>query len=372
MQPYIADSFGNPHSAEHIIGWRAKKAVDKAASEVAELLGADPDEIIFTSGATEANNLALLGLTRGATASRRNRILLSEIEHKCVLEIGRVLQEELNFQVSHIPVDDTGRLKLEVLEKEMDEDVFLVSVMAVNNEIGAIQDIPTISRITAQYGSLLHCDAAQAPCAIDTTALAQQADLVSLSGHKMYGPMGVGALYARRSLHSSMKPIIHGGGQQNGLRSGTLPTPLCVGLGAAAKKMIGETASSERSLLSKKRDLFSGLVEELPFETWFNGAMGNTLRHPGNINIGFSGVSASDLLSRLQPRIAASSGSACTSGMTEPSYVLRAIGLGEDDASSSVRFSIGRHTSEDDIYESVEALRSALEDIRDNDLIGIA
>ncbi|WP_319529533.1 cysteine desulfurase family protein [uncultured Cohaesibacter sp.] len=369
MQPYTAESFGNPHSSEHIIGWRARKAVDKAASDVAELIGADADEMIFTSGATEANNLALLGLARGVEKCKRKRILLSEIEHKCVLEIGRVLQKELNYEVRRIPVDDTGSLKLKILEEEMDEDVLLVSIMAVNNEIGTIQDIPAISRITSRYGSVLHCDAAQAPCALDITSLAQYADLVSLSGHKMYGPMGVGALYARRSLHNSIQPIIYGGGQQNGLRPGTLPTPLCVGLGAAAKQMIGELASAERKAVSIRRDLFARLVAELPFETWVNGPAEGTLRHPGNINIGFSGVSAADLLNRLQPRLAASSGSACSSGITEPSHVLRAIGLGEKDASSSVRFSIGRHTSDDDIYEAVEVLQASLEDIRENGLL---
>ncbi|MFC4732600.1 cysteine desulfurase family protein [Salipiger abyssi] len=360
MSPYMAGCFGNPHASEHIIGWRAMQVVEEAATAVGDLIGADPDEIIFTSGATEANNLALLGVARRAAAGKRKRILLGATEHKCVLEIGRVLRDEIGFAVSHIPVDSAGRLDMDALEAELDEEVLLVSVMPVNNEIGTIQDVAAISRIVSGYGSLLHCDAAQAPCALDLSSLTQHADLISLSGHKMYGPMGVGALFARRELHDQMAPIIHGGGQQRGLRSGTLPMPLCIGLGAAAKLMTGHEATNERKAIAARSDLFKELLEGLPCRVWVNGPTNAAERHPGNINLGFEGVQAADLLSRLQPRLAASTGSACTSGIPEPSHVLRAIGLSEDEAACSIRFSLGRHTTDDAVKEAARIIQDAL------------
>ena len=232
MAPHWSEEFGNPHSNDHMIGWRAADAVREAASSVAGLIGADPDEVTFTSGATEANNLALLGLARRAPSDRR-RILVSAIEHKCVLAAARALAAREGFTIETIPVDREGFVDLETLERIVDETVLAVSVMAVNNEVGTIQDIEAISKALLSHGVLFHCDAAQAPCAMDVMGLASYADLISLSGHKMYGPKGIGALYIRRDLHQRIEPIIYGGGQQSGLRSGTIPTPLCVGMAAA-------------------------------------------------------------------------------------------------------------------------------------------
>ena len=233
MAPHWHGSFGNPHSTDHVIGWRAGEAVNAAASSVAKLIGADADEIIFTSGATESNNLALFGLARRAPPSRR-RLLVSAIEHKCVLAAARALEEREGFLVETIPVDGEGFVDFEALQESLDETVLAVSIMAVNNEIGTIQDIPRIARLLARHGIPFHCDAAQAPCAIDVSGLALHAGLISLSGHKMYGPQGIGALYVRRDLQPRIEPIIYGGGQQAGLRSGTVPVPLCVGMAAAA------------------------------------------------------------------------------------------------------------------------------------------
>ncbi|MCE8532269.1 cysteine desulfurase [Ruegeria pomeroyi] len=372
MQPYLADGFGNPHATEHAVGWRTAQAVEEAARSVGSMIGSDPDEIIFTSGATEANNLALLGLARRSSGGTRKRVLLGATEHKCVLAIGRILEEQLGFAVEHIAVDREGRIDLAALESLLDEDVLVVSVMAANNEIGTLQDIDAISRLAKRFGSILHCDAAQAPCAMDISEFAQLADLISLSAHKMYGPLGVGALYIRRDLQSRIEPIIYGGGQQNGLRSGTLPTALCVGMGAAAKLITGEGAKSERERLGGLRDLFISRVRELPCEVTLNGPEDPSYRHPSNANLRFIGVDARDLLSRIQPNLAASTGSACTSGIPEPSHVLGAIGLSPEEAESSVRFSLGRQTTMQDIDDALAILSEALADITSAGLLEIA
>lgn len=369
MRPYLAEGFGNPHASDHVIGWRAAQAVERAAADVAAMIGSDSDEIIFTSGATEANNLALIGLAKRAAGGRRNRILLGATEHKCVLELGRVLEAEHGFIVSYIPVDAVGRIDLAAFEDSLDEEVLLVSVMAANNEIGTLQDIPVIARLAARHGSLLHCDGAQAACALDLSAFAQHADMLSLSGHKMYAPMGIGALYVRRELQSEIAPLIHGGGQQNGLRSGTLPTALCVGLGAAARLVAEAEGTDARAALARRRDAFLQKLKALPVGLWINGPDDFSQRHPGNINVGFKGIVASDLLGRIQPRLAASTGSACTSGIPEPSHVLRAIGLSEEAAASSIRFSLGRHTTDENVEEAIAVIRAALDDLQASGLL---
>ena len=350
MAPYWQESFGNPHSNDHVIGWRAAETVREAASSVAGLIGADPDEVIFTSGATEANNLALIGFARRAPSGRR-RILVSAIEHKCVMAAARSLAEREGFSVDIVPVDSEGFLDLDTLERMVDDSVLAVSVMAVNNEVGTIQDVGGISRVVSPHGTLFHCDAAQAPCAIDMRSLTEHADLISLSGHKLYGPQGVGALYIRRDLQDQIEPIIHGGGQQGGLRSGTLPTPLCVGMAAAVEILRSPESLEERVRVATQRDSFVRLLQEDIPSIVMNGPSGD-LRHPGNANLRFSGLSAQEVLGTLQPYIAASTGAACTSGVPEPSHVLTALGLSEEQADSSIRFSFGRFTSDDQIGET--------------------
>jgi cysteine desulfurase len=360
MQSYFDEDCGNPHSIDHIFGWKAAKAVDAATNKVATMIGADPDEVIFTSGATEANNLALFGLAHGAFDKNRRRILVSAIEHKCVLATADALRDRLGFDVEILPVDCNGVLLLDAFEDALDERVLLVSVMLVNHEIGSIQPIRQIKQLCEHYGALLHCDGAQAPNTLDLGDIYETIDLLSLSAHKIYGPKGIGALFVNRGVQKQLAPMIHGGEQQRNKRSGTLPTPLCVGMGAAAELMTGDNAAHERKNIKKLRDYF---VAKLQDSNWPIHVNGPTLaeRHPGNANVLFEGFSAEDILGALQPKLAASTGSACTTGTPEASYVLAAIGLNDIEASSSIRFSLGRYTTKEDIEVAVRLINSVLE-----------
>ena len=358
MLPYWRESFGNPHSSDHIVGWKAAAAVETAQNQVAGLIGADPDEIIFTSGATEANNLALLGLARRAPHHRR-RILVSAIEHKCVLAAARHLADRDDFEVHLLPVNAEGFVDLKSLSDLLDDRVLLVSIMAVNNEIGTIQDIPEIAAAINRRGAIFHCDAAQAPAAMDVRRLADHAHMVSISGHKIYGPQGIGALYIKRDLQSDVEPLIYGGEQQGGLRSGTLPLPLCVGLGKAVEIISAPEAEAERHRVGLQRDCFISIIADAGANFKWNGHTGHW-RHPGNANLQFEGLAAPDLLARLQPQLAASTGAACTSGIPEPSHVLKAIGLSEEESESSVRFSFGRFTTDDEIENAGKRLLSVI------------
>lgn len=371
MVPFFEQQFGNPHSSEHVIGWQAAAAVDDAAGAVARLIGADADEIIFTSGATEANNLALLGLARAQPGGKRRRILLGATEHKSVLALGRVLRDDHHFQVDLLPVEADGRIEVATLEAGLDDDVLLVSIMAVNNEIGTIADIEVLAAAAHAAGAFFHTDAAQAPCGIDPASLALHADLISLSSHKMYGPAGVGALFVRRELQGLMQPVMHGGGQQRGLRSGTLPLPLCVGMGAAARSLRSPEAAIEREALRRRRDLFVDRLADFGWPTEQNGAHG-AARHPGNANLLLRGFSAQDVIAAFQPRLAASTGSACTSGIPEPSHVLRAIGRSADEADASIRFSFGRYTTDDDAEEAARIVAETLASLTRTELRAFA
>ena len=362
MMPFWGDDFGNPHSNDHIVGWRAAEAVRESQTSVAALIGGNPDEIIFTSGATEANNLALFGLARRAPPSRR-RILVSAIEHKCVLAAARSLAEREGFIVEVIPVDGGGFVDLNALENMLDDNVLVVSVMAVNNEVGSIQDIPRISGILAGSGILFHCDAAQAPTAMVVSELAIHADLISLSGHKVYGPQGIGALYLRRDVQESVEPIIYGGGQQNGLRSGTVPVPLCAGMAAAVDILKTGEGAEERGRVAGQRDIFVELLQKSGFPAVINGPTGER-RHPGNANMQFDGLIAQDILGSVQPWLAASTGAACTSGIPEPSHVLRAMGLNVEQAESSIRFSFGRFTTNEETEEAAHLLVRAFDSLK--------
>ena len=361
MAPYWHEMYGNPHSSDHVIGWRAADAVREASSSVAGLLGADPDEVVFTSGATEANNLALLGLARRAPEERR-RILVSAIEHKCVLAAARSLAGREGFAVETIPVDREGLVDLDALERMTDETVLVVSVMAVNNEIGTIQDIENVSKILLPHGVLFHCDAAQAPCAMDMRSLAAHADLISLSGHKVYGPKGIGALYIRRDVQNRIEPIIYGGGQQEGLRSGTVPTPLCIGMAAAIDILRSPEGPEERRRVAGQRNAFVHDLQQRIPSLVMNGPASDS-RHPGNANLRFRGFVAQDILGSLQPHLAASTGAACTSGTPEPSHVLTALGLSTVEAESSIRFSFGRFTAEAELEDAAHLVERAVQSL---------
>lgn len=356
MLPHWGESFGNPHSVDHSLGWASAKAVERAASQVATLIGAESDEVIFTSGATEANNLAFFGLANGAAVSNRNAVLLVATDHKSSLAAGRAL-EARGLTVRILPVDTDGRIDLDTLTANLDERTLLVSMSLVNSEVGVIQDLQSISALVRAQGAMLHCDAAQAPCAMDMHQAARACDLLSLSAHKIYGPKGIGALFIRRDLQPNIQPLILGGGQQRNLRSGTLPTPLCVGFGVAATLL--RDASAEREQVGRLRDLLLSELRKLPWPVVLNGSLRD--RHPGNLNVRFEGFSAEDLIATLQPGVAASTGSACMSGIPEPSHVLRAMGLSYEQASSSLRFCVGRNTTEADVLDAAARISGALE-----------
>ena len=358
MSPHWRASFRNPHSSDHIVGWQAAKAVDESKAAIAGLIGADRDEIIFTSGATEANNLALFGLARRTPAGKR-RILVGATEHKCVLAAARALEARKGFTVEEIPVDREGFVDLDALADMLDESTLIVSIMAVNNEIGTIQDIPRIAEVIADSGAIFHCDAAQAACAMDTNELAVHVDLISLSGHKIYGPQGIGALYIRRDLHASVEPVIYGGGQQNDLRSGTVPVPLCVGMAAAAEILNTNEGEEERKRVADQRDAFVERLQGSGFPAALNGPDCDQ-RHPGNANLQFDGFVAHEILASLQPHLAASTGSACTSGIPEPSHVLRALGLTPTQSDASIRFSFGRFTTDTEIEQAAKLVIGCL------------
>ncbi len=345
MLPYMTDVYGNPHSSEHAFGWEANKAIERAKKQVASFINALDDEIIFTSGATESNNLAIIGTAYAALQSSKKRtILVSAIEHKCVLGAAR-FTEKLGFNVKKIPVQRDGQINLDALTKMIDNDTLLVSVMATNNEIGVNEPLTVIGDMCKNNDVIFHVDAAQGAFA-NIDVIDTQADLMSLSGHKVYGPKGIGALYISQQSNIKPQPIIYGGGQQDGFRSGTLCPFLVAGIGAAfdiMKKEKDEEANHDRKLrtilLDGLKDIFPSLV--------LNGSLEN--RHPGNLNVTLPNVDARQFIFNLQPAIAFSTGSACTSGITEPSHVLRAIGLTTAEADASFRMTIGRFTTEDDV-----------------------
>jgi cysteine desulfurase len=357
MTPFLSEEPANPHASDHALGWRAHAAVDKAADQIAQTIGSDQDEIIFTSGATEANNLAILGIIRRAP-SDRCRILVSAIEHKSVLSSARATAR-YGFAVEQIPVDRAGIVDLAALERLLADDVLLVSVMAVNNEIGSLQPLREVAERVHRVGAYIHSDAAQALSATRFDVEELGLDLASFSGHKIYGPKGIGSLYVRRAVQSHIEPLMYGGDQQNGLRPGTLPVPLCVGFGIAAMLMVTETAEEERLRIRHLRDRLVDRLIAIQPGIVLNGPSA-TLRHPGNANVRFAGFCGSDLLASVQPTLAASTGSACTSGIPEPSHVLRAIGLSVEESESSIRFGVGRFTTPDHIDQAVALIERAL------------
>ncbi len=362
MAPYFFDHPGNPHASDHAVGWNAHRAIQVAADRIASAIGADADEIIFTSGATEANNLAILGTALRAPKNRR-RIIISSIEHLCVIAAAHAAATRLGFVIDTIPVDSEGIVRLDALKKLLADDVLLVSVMAVNNEIGTIEPVSKIAAMSHEVGALFHTDAVQALTTNPLDISDLGVDLLSLSAHKLYGPKGIGALYIRREIQRQIEPLIYGGGQQNGLRSGTLPVPLCVGFAEAVKLLSSENAAEERMTVARLRDGFIAALSSAGLVFDINGPSG-ILRHVGNANIRFDNCDAHQLLQSLQPKVAASTGSACTSGTPEPSHVLRAIGLSVDQANQSIRFSFGRFSNEDDVVIAAQLIATQVRAMR--------
>jgi cysteine desulfurase len=350
MMPYFTYKFGNAHSRSHSYGWEAEEGVEKARAQIARLIGADEKEVIYTSGATESNNLAIKGVA-DFYKDRRNHIVTTVTEHKCVLDTCRHLEQE-GFTVTYLPVQQNGLVDLDVLRDAVTDKTVVVSIMAVNNEIGVIQPLAEIGRICREKGAFFHTDAAQAAGKIPLDVEAMNIDLMSISGHKIYGPKGIGALYVRRKPRVRMAAMIHGGGQERGFRSGTLPTPLCVGLGEAAEICMKEM-DVEAERLTKLRDrMLKGLNARLP-EIYVNGDLAQ--RIPGNLNISFAHVEGESLMMGIK-NLSVSSGSACTSASLEPSYVLRALGVEEEMAHTSLRIGLGRFTTETEVDTAVDEL----------------
>jgi cysteine desulfurase len=359
MLPYFTEKFGNPHSTGHRFGREAAEAVERARGDVAALIGAESREIVFTSGATESNNAAIKGAVRFLRDERRSdrdRIVTVATEHKCVLETCRQLERE-GFSLTVMPVKSDGLLDVAALADAIGPRTALVSVMAVNNEIGTIQDLAAIGALCRARGILFHSDAAQAAGKVPLDVDAMGIDLLSISGHKLYGPKGIGALYIRRRPRVRLVPLIDGGGQERGFRSGTLPTPLCVGLGVACAIARDEMAAEAARLVELRRRFFAALHRRIPGMR-LNGS--GEQRVAGNLNIGFPGIDAEKLLEACAT-VAASTGSACSSASIEPSYVLRALGLDAAAARASFRLCVGRFTTVPEIDFAADALVAAFE-----------
>ena len=351
----VDGDFGNPASRSHAFGWQAEEAVEAARVQIAEAINADPREIVWTSGATESDNLALKG---AAFEASRRHLITRSIEHKAVLDCRGFLQQQ-GFEVTYLTPDAWGRTSAEQVREALREDTLMVSIMHVNNELGTANDLRSIGEVCRSNGVLFHTDAAQGFGKLPLDVEAMYIDLLSLSAHKIYGPKGIGALYVRRSQGLQLAPQMHGGGHEMGMRSGTLPAQQIVGLGAAAQLMV-EHMDSEHAQLSALRQRFLSYVRQIP----------DTVVHthpeqhvPGIVNVGFAGVDGETLLLAL-PGLAVSSGSACTSASVEPSFVLRGLGIADDLAHSSLRFSFGRFTDAAEIDSAAQQLATTVGRLR--------
>jgi cysteine desulfurase len=365
MLPYFNETYGNPSNGLHIQGRKSAKAVDLAREQSADLIGARPNEIVFTSGATESNNLAILGLARFRQNAMRKRIVTCVVEHKAVLLPCKKLKEE-GFDVVFLPVDKNGRVNLEEARKNINENTLLVSIQGANNEIGTLQPIKELAEIAHQHGAFFHCDAAQTVGKIQVSVDDLRVDLLSMSAHKFYGPKGVGALYVRGGSNSiPMEPIWYGGGQENGLRSGTTNVPGIIGF--------GETCRLTKSTLIEESIRFQGIRDKIESQitskiplSQINGVFAERL--PNTTSLTFQGIDA-DALIYNSSDIMIGTGSACTSGAIEPSHVLTALGLSREDASSTIRISLGRYNTEDEIHIIVKAIQDAWSSLSKNNNI---
>lgn len=351
-------NFGNPASRSHRFGWQAEEAIDEARNNIADLIGADPREIVFTSGATESNNLAIKGAAHFYVKQGKH-IITSKTEHKAVLDTCRHLESE-GYEVTYLEPQSNGLFTLQQIEAAMRPDTILVSIMHVNNEIGVIQDLAAIGELCRARKILFHVDAAQSAGKVEIDVDAMKIDLLSLSAHKAYGPKGIGALYVRRKPRVRLEAQMHGGGHERGMRSGTLPTHQIVGMGEAFRIAKLEMADESARIKALRDRLYNGLkdIEQV----FVNGSMEH--RVAGNLNISFAYVEGESLMMALKD-LAVSSGSACTSASLEPSYVLRALGLNDELAHSSIRFSIGRFTTEEEIDYAIGLIRNSIGKLRD-------
>lgn len=359
MLPHLASHYGNPHSRTHLYGWEAEKAVEHARAQLADLVGADAREIVFTSGATESNNIVIKGVAMFYKAKKKH-IITTQTEHKCVLDSCRWLQQR-GFDVTYLPVGTDGLLDLEELKAAIRPDTSLVSVMAVNNEIGVVQPLADIGKICREHGVFMHTDAAQMAGKLPLDVNDLNIDLMSLSAHKIYGPKGIGALYIRRRPRVRIEPLMSGGGQERGLRSGTLATSLVVGFGEAARLAKQELEYDLAHVTRLGERLRSGMMARVP-QVILNGSA--EARYPGNMNLSFAYVEGESLLMALKD-VAVSSGSACTSASLEPSYVLRALGVDDDMAHTSIRFGIGRFTTDEEVDFAVDLAAKHVERLRE-------
>ena len=359
MIPYLCEKFGNPASRSHAYGWEAEKAVEEARAEVARYINADPREIVWTSGATEADNLAIKGVAH-FYKDKGKHLITVKTEHKAVLDSMRHLETE-GFEVTYMDVEENGLLDLAKLEAAIRPDTTLVSVMAVNNEIGVIQDIAAIGEMCRRHGVLYHCDATQAVGKMDLDTEKLKIDLMSLSGHKVYGPKGIGALYVRRKPRVRIEPQIHGGGHERGMRSGTLPTHQIVGMGEASRLARLEQAEEIKRIAALRDRLKDGIEKNIP-EIVINGDMEH--RVCSNLNVSFNFIEGESLMMAVKD-LAVSSGSACTSASLEPSYVLKSLGRSDELAHSSIRFTLGRFTTEEEIDFAVKLLTEKVAKLRE-------
>jgi len=360
MLPFLTEQYGNPHSRTHAYGWTAESATEQAREQVASLIGAQPKEVVFTSGATESNNIAVKGVAKFYETVKGKHLITTQTEHKCVLESFRHLEQE-GFEVTYLPVKTDGLIDLDELKAAIRPTTSLLSVMYVNNEVGVIQPVEAIGKICREQKVIFHSDCAQALGKIPIDVNVANFDLVSLSAHKIYGPKGVGALYVRRRPRVRVKSPISGGGQERGLRSGTVPTPLVVGFGAACEVASREMARDLAHVTRLGERLWTGIQERIP-AVFLNGHA--TERWAGNLNISFECVEGESLLMALKS-IAVSSGSACTSSTLEPSYVLRALGVSEENAHTSLRFGIGRFTTEAEVDHAIDACAKEVARLRE-------
>jgi cysteine desulfurase len=359
MLPYFSGIFGNPHSRNHLHGWLAEEAVETARQQIADVIGADEREVIFTSGATESNNMAIKGVA-AFYQDQKNHIVTCVTEHKCVLDSCRRLEQQ-GFKVTYLPVQPNGLIDLDQLRDAITDKTVLVSIMAVNNEIGVIQPLSEIGKICREKGTFFHTDAAQAIGKIPLDVNEMNIDLLSISGHKIYAPKGIGALFVRRKPRVRMHALTSGGGQERGMRSGTLPTPLCVGLGEACALAQYEMSKENERILALSQRLYKGITERLP-DVYLNGDAVH--RIPGNLNLSFAYVEGEGLMMGCK-ELSVSSGSACTSSSLEPSYVLRALGVEEELAHTSIRFGIGRYTTTAEIDFTIDRVVKAVERLRE-------